>query len=80
MKMETLFIHLTTSCFGSGSETSLSFFLQNDQLSARGSPEVVLKLSVGRDDVGLHSAMLDDTCTAHRRLIPSSTQFSEEQK
>lgn len=57
------FFYLTSSCCSSRSETPLSFFFENKKLSStRGSPRIVLQLSVGRNDVWFHSTVLYDTC------------------
>lgn len=55
-------IYLTSSCCSSRSETPLSFFFENKKLSTRGSPQIVLQLSVGRNDVWFHSTVLYGTC------------------
>lgn len=75
-------IYLTAGCDSCRSKTPLGFFLQDDELSPRGSPQIVLQLSVGRNDVWLQSAMLYDTCTAQWPLNPSlpSSSITEEQR
>lgn len=76
-------IYLTAGSDSCRSETPLGFFLQDDELGPRGSPQIVLQLGVGRNDVWLQSAMLYDTCThAQRPLNPSlpSSSTTEEQR